>query len=72
MAQRPQSWRSGDGERLWLLALIDTMERVSRRDVRAVPCDRRLLTDVKVQLALPASPYPRWQARRASDFRLWN
>ena len=72
MAQRPQSWRSGDGERLWLSALIDAMERVSRREARAVPCDRRLLAAVKVRLAYPASPCPNWQARNASDFRLWN
>lgn len=61
MAQRPQSSRSGDAERLWLSALIDTMERVSRREVRAVPCDRRLLAAVKVQLARPVSSYPTWQ-----------
>jgi hypothetical protein len=72
MAQRPEQWRSGDGERLWLLALIDAMERVSRRDARPVPCDRRVLAAVKVQLACPASPYPAWQARRAPDPWLWN
>jgi hypothetical protein len=72
MAQRAQAWRSGDGERRWLSALIDTMEQVSRRDVRAVPCDRRLLVDVKIHLARPASPYPGWQPCRASDRRLWN
>ena len=78
MAQR--SLRSGDSERLWLSALIDTMERVSGPEVRAVPCDRRLLAAVKVQLARPVSPYPAWQepirqdpilrVLRASDVRL--
>ncbi|HVX77035.1 MAG TPA: hypothetical protein VHB49_12960 [Bradyrhizobium sp.] len=71
MGQRPQFWRSGDDERLWLSALIDTMERVSRRDVRAVPCDRRLLAAVKVQLARPAAPSnrqpPNRQEWRRSD-----
>jgi hypothetical protein len=56
MVQR--SLRSGDSERLWLSALIDTMERVSRPEVRAVPCDRRLLAAVEVQLARPVSPIP--------------
>lgn len=67
MAQRPQPWSSGDGERRWLLALIDAMERVSRRDVRAVPCDRQLLAAMKVRLTRPMSSYRTWQdsARRA-------
>jgi hypothetical protein len=72
MAQRPEQWRSGDGERLWLSALIEAMERVSRRDVHSVPCDRRLLAAVKVQLTYPAAPCPTWQARRAPNPWLWN
>jgi hypothetical protein len=71
MAQ--QVWRSGDGERRWLSMLIDAMERVSRenasrRQLRARPCDPKLLS----ALARPASPYPYWHARSASHFSLRN
>jgi hypothetical protein len=57
MGQQLQPWRSGDGERLWLSMLIDTMEEVSRPEIRAVPCDRSVLAAVSAQLARPASPY---------------
>jgi hypothetical protein len=49
-------WRSGDGEAAWLSTLIDAMETVSRHDVRATPCDGRLLSALRAQLAQPASP----------------
>jgi hypothetical protein len=42
--------RTGAGERAWLSMLIDTMEKVSRRDVRTAPCDARLLTMVRLKL----------------------
>jgi len=58
MDQQIQPWRSGDGERLWLSMLIDTMEKVARREFRAVPCDRLVLAKVSAQLARPVSPYP--------------
>jgi hypothetical protein len=67
-----KAWRSGDGERVWLSMLIGTMERVSRPDVRAVPCDQSILSALSVQLARPAAPRPYWHARQASDFRLRN
>jgi len=57
MGQQMRPWRSGDGERLWLSTLVDTMETVSRPDVRAAPCDRRILAALRAQLARPASPY---------------
>ena len=55
MRQQLQSWRSGDGERLWLSMLVDTMEKISREktarpDVRTAPCDASLLTTVRLQL----------------------
>jgi len=53
-----QPWRSGDGERLWLSMLVDTMEKIARRELRAVPCDRLVLAKVSAQLSRPASPYP--------------
>jgi hypothetical protein len=67
-----KAWRSGDGERLWLSMLIETMEQASRPGVRATPCDRTILSALRMQLARPATPYPYWHARQASDFSLRN
>jgi hypothetical protein len=61
-----RSWRGGRGERLWLCALVDTMEQVSQPERRAEPCDDRMLTALRAQLALPAA------ARFASPFSLRN
>jgi hypothetical protein len=70
MAQ--QVWRSGDGERRWLSMLIDAMEKVSRPEFRATPCDPRVFSALRLQLVRPASPYPYWNAPRASDFSVRN
>jgi hypothetical protein len=43
-----------------LSKLIETMEQISRPELRAVPCDAQLLAAVRAQLARPAlthSPY---------------
>jgi hypothetical protein len=48
--------------------LIDAMEKVSRPEFRAVPCDRSVLAAVRAQLARPASPC----ALGASRFSLRN
>jgi hypothetical protein len=66
------AWRSGDGERAWLSMLIDTMEQVSRPGMRAIPCDRTILSALSLQLTRPAAPYPHWRARQVSDFSLRN
>jgi hypothetical protein len=58
MAQRLQPRRSGRGERQWLSMLIDTMEKIARPDVRALPSDKTVLAAVRAQLARPASSYP--------------
>jgi hypothetical protein len=68
MGQQAQPWRSGDGEKLWLSMLIETMEKIARREFRAAPCDRLVLAKVRAQLARPASPYP----PGASGFSLRN
>jgi hypothetical protein len=68
MGQQLRPWRSGDGERRWLSALVDTMEVISRRDARVAPCDRRILAALRAQLARPASPY----AMGTSRFSLRN
>jgi hypothetical protein len=60
MGQQIQGWRSASGQRLWLSMLIDTMEAISRPELRAVPCDDQLLAAVRAQLAHPAlvrTPY---------------
>jgi hypothetical protein len=72
MTQQLRPWRSGDGEKLWLSTLIDTMEKVARRELRGTPCDGVVLSAVRAQLARPASPYPYWQAHRTSRFSLRN
>jgi hypothetical protein len=60
MGQQIPGWRSANGQRLWLSMLIDTMEAVSRPELRAAPCDEQLLATVHAQLAGPAlvrTPY---------------
>jgi hypothetical protein len=49
-----KSWRSA-GQNLWLSKLVDAMERLSRPEARAVPCDRLALAAVRTHLARPAS-----------------
>jgi hypothetical protein len=50
-----QGWRSGAGQNLWLSMLVDAMEKLSRPELRAVPCDRLVLAAVRAQLARPVS-----------------
>jgi len=68
MGQQLQRWRSADGERLWLAALIDAMEQVSRPELRSQPCDRWVLAALRAQLSRPASTY----AHHGSGFSLRN
>jgi hypothetical protein len=67
-ASQFQNWRSGDGGRLWLSMLIDTMETVSRPELRSLPCDPSILVALRAQLARPASCY----FHCGSDFSLRN
>jgi hypothetical protein len=57
MIQQTQQWRSGNGEMAWLSALVETMEWVSRPELRAAPCARSLLGAVEAHLARPAVPH---------------
>jgi hypothetical protein len=57
MGQQLQPWRSENDRTRWLSMLIDAMEKVSRPEFRAVPCDLSLLAAVRAQLARPAAPY---------------
>jgi len=58
MGERLLTWRSPRSERLWLSMLVDTMEEVSRPEIRAVACDPQILIGLRAQLARPASAYP--------------
>jgi hypothetical protein len=55
MGQQLGQWRSGDGARLWLSTLIDSMEEISRPEFRNLPCHPSVLLAVEAQLALPAA-----------------
>jgi len=68
MGQQLQSWRTGSGQALWLSMLVDTMEKFSRPEWRAVPCGDVELAAVRAQLAQPAAAYPAY----ASCFSLRN
>jgi hypothetical protein len=65
---RSETWRSENGQTRWLSMLIDAMERVSRPEFRAVPCEPWVLAAVRAQLARPASSY----VHGASQFGLRN
>ena len=68
MGQQIQGWRSANNQRSWLSRLIETVEAISRPELRAIPCDDRLLASVRAQLARPVSarmPY-------SSSYRLGN
>ena len=57
MGQQLNVWRSGSGQRVWLSRLIDTMEEISRPELRVVPCETRVLAALRAQLARPASAH---------------
>jgi hypothetical protein len=68
MSRQLQTWRSGDGHKLWLSMLVDAMEEAARPELRGMPCDRESLAAVSAQLARPASPY----TQSASHYSLRN
>lgn len=63
MGQQLQSWRTGRGQVLWLSMLVDTMEKLSRPECRAVPCDDQELAKLRAQLAWPAAAYLAYASR---------
>ncbi len=63
MGQELQSWRTGSGQALWLSLLVDAMEKYSRPEWRALPCDELELAAVRAQLARPAAAYPAYASR---------
>jgi hypothetical protein len=56
MAQQTQQWRSGNGEMAWLSALVETMDEVSRPELRATLCAPSLLAAVEAHMAHPVMP----------------
>jgi len=57
MGKQLRTWRSGAEQTVWLSALIDAMEEVSRPELRAVPCDPFVVAALRAQLARPASTF---------------
>ena len=57
MGRQLQTWRSDDGQTLWLSMLVDAMEEAARPEIRSMPCNREVLAAVNAQLGRPASPY---------------
>jgi hypothetical protein len=53
--ERPQTWRSEEGSRIWLSGLIAAMEHAGRPDIRRQPVAPETLAELRAQLALPAS-----------------
>ena len=54
MTQQTRQWRSGNGEMTWLSALVETMDKVSRPELRTTRCPRNLVAAVECHLARPA------------------
>ncbi len=57
MIQQTQQWRSGNGEMAWLAALVNTMEKVSRPELRATSCEPGLLAAVEAHLGRSTMPH---------------
>jgi len=53
MGQRLRQGRSAAEERMWLSALVEAMEEVSRPEFRFTCCDRAVLEEVRRHLARP-------------------
>jgi hypothetical protein len=56
--ERPQTWRSEAGSRVWLSGLIAAMEHAGRPEARRQPVAPETLAELRAHLALPASFRP--------------
>jgi hypothetical protein len=54
MTQQTRPWRSEGGEIAWLSMLVETMDKVSRPELRTARCARSLVAAVESHLARPA------------------
>ncbi|KWV61176.1 hypothetical protein AS156_25465 [Bradyrhizobium macuxiense] len=52
--------RAQSSDRRWLTKLVDAMERAGSPDIRAVPCDAKLISAVSAHLARPASAFAQY------------
>jgi hypothetical protein len=68
MNQQFPSWRTQNGQTLWLSGLIAAMERLSRSEWRARPVDPLELVAVRAHLARPATAH----SNRGSRFSVRN
>jgi hypothetical protein len=68
MDRQFRTWRTAEGERLWLSMLVGAMEEASRPDRNEFACEWHELARLHLQLACPASP----QASGGSAFSLRN
>lgn len=59
--------RSTGGEKAWLSMLIDTMEQVSRSELRSQACDRSVVAAMRAQLSRPVAHTPARAPRRMDD-----
>jgi hypothetical protein len=57
MGRQLQTWRSDDGQTLWLSMLVDAMEQAARPEIRSMRCNPEILAAVSAQLARPVSLY---------------
>jgi hypothetical protein len=58
MSQQLSTWRSANGQTVWLSRLIEAMERFSRPEWRARPVDPLELVAMQARLAQPVSIRP--------------
>jgi hypothetical protein len=58
MDRQIRTWRTADGERLWLSMLVGALEQASQADRSAGVCQHSELARLRSQLNCPASPYP--------------
>jgi hypothetical protein len=62
MSQQLPSWRTGNGQTLWLSMLIEAMEKLSRSEWRG-RTDRRELAAICARLAQPAMARRNYESR---------
>ncbi len=63
MSQQLPSWRTEQGQTLWLSMLIEAMEKFSRPEWRARSLDRRERVAMLTRLAQPALTHSAYASR---------
>jgi hypothetical protein len=63
MSQQLPTWRTANGQTVWLSRLIDAMEEFSRPEWRARPVDPLELRAMRARLAGPAMLLPAYGSR---------